>query len=329
MKFHDFGGSGTVHMLGGGAALVAAIFIGPRIGRFAIGDDGKWYTKEIRGHSTTLCTLGVFILWFGWYGFNPASTLSFGMMRVSARIAVTTTLSACSGGLCCLIIDVLHGNMPSVAPVLNGILAGLVGVTGACSVVEPYASIVIGLLAGPIYYYASKGLQKLRIDDPLDASPVHFFCGAWGTFAVGLFATKDYAMEQFGVSEDEVASVAGVFYGGNGQQLGRQLMGIAVIAAWSISTCTVMFAALKYFKKLRVPAEDERIGLDISHHGGPAYAMHNDSGFEESQRPTETRRMQVGSAQKEHPNVPLLPNSVSSDHVQGYVTDGLDTARQS
>mmetsp|Transcript_28274 Transcript_28274/g.72706 ORF Transcript_28274/g.72706 Transcript_28274/m.72706 type:complete len:447 (+) Transcript_28274:359-1699(+) len=254
--FHDFAGSGIVHMCGGGASLMAAIAIGPRHGRFT--PDG---VADMPGHSTVLAALGTFILWFGWYGFNPVSTLSYEGMYLASRVAVTTTLSAASGGVGTSIIHVLHKNQPDVGPALNGILAGLVSITAGCAVVEPYAAIIIGFIGAPVYYYASMLLKKLRIDDPLDASPVHFFSGMWGVFAVGLFATEDYLGGESW----------GAFYGGGGGQLGNQVAGLIGIAAWSCGTSGILFFAMKYAGVLRVPIEDEVMGLDESHHGGPAY----------------------------------------------------------
>jgi Amt family ammonium transporter len=259
--FHDFAGSGIVHMCGGGAALMAAIAIGPRHGRFTA--DG---VTDMPGHSTTLAALGTFILWFGWYGFNPVSTLDYGSMYTASRVAVTTTLSAAAGGSTTLILHVLHKNAPDVSPALNGILAGLVGITAGCSVVEPYAAIIIGIIAAPVYYYSSMLLKRLRIDDPLDASPVHFFCGMWGVFAVGLFATEDYLG----------GSSWGAFYGGGGEQLGNQVAGLVAIAAWTCGLSGIMFFSMKYAGILRVPIEDEVMGLDESHHGGAAY-YHTDT----------------------------------------------------
>mmetsp|Transcript_37636 Transcript_37636/g.89394 ORF Transcript_37636/g.89394 Transcript_37636/m.89394 type:complete len:301 (-) Transcript_37636:184-1086(-) len=250
-------------MLGGAAALVGAIAIGPRIGRFST-VDGKRVPNDINGHSMPLCVLGVFILWFGWYGFNPGSTGEFRNMKTAARVAVTTTMSACAGGLCTLITSVLHGHPPRVAPCLNGVLAGLVGITAACDVVEPYIAIVIGFVSGDVYYYSSALLVRLGVDDPLDASPVHFFAGAWGVISVGFFASED-------IQGPDPAVENGIFYGGNGKLLGVQLAGVAAIGLWSLGLSVLMFGTLKYFKILRVSVEDEIAGLDRSHHGGSAY----------------------------------------------------------
>lgn len=262
----DFAGSGIVHMTGGGAALMGAIFLGPRIGRFR--DDGS--CVDMPGHSTVLAALGTFILWFGWYGFNPVSTLAIMYMDDAARIAVTTTLSAATGGCATLGLHVALGNPPDVAPALNGILAGLVSITAACPVVEPWAAFLIGLIAAPVYYGASTMLKKLKIDDPLDASPVHFFCGMWGVLSVGFFASKRLTD---GYSTSECSDCYGVFMGGGGTQLGVQIAGILAIAGWTTGTSAMIFGALKAFGMLRVSEADEVCGLDESHHGGAAYSF--------------------------------------------------------
>lgn len=259
----DFAGSGVVHMTGGGAALMGALVLGPRYGRF--GADGT--VMDLPGSSVALSTLGVLILWFGWYGFNPASTLVFyGSMYVASKCAVTTTLAAASGGVTVLIVDVGFGNPPDVGPALNGILAGLVSITAGCSVVEPYAAASIGVVGGLIYYFASNALRKLQVDDPLDASPVHFFSGMWGVISVGFFATPANVMNVYGRKTD-----VGLFYGGDGLQLGIQCLGAVSIAVWTCGISFILFSTLKVLGMLRVPQEEEITGLDISHHGGAAY----------------------------------------------------------
>jgi len=244
---------------------MGAIFLGPRIGRFR--DDGT--VVDMPGHSTVLAALGTFILWFGWYGFNPVSTLAIQYMEDAARVAVTTTLSAAAGGAATLGIHVALGNPPDVSPALNGILAGLVGITAPCPVVEPWAAFLIGLLAGPIYYGTSMGLKMMKIDDPLDASPVHFFCGAWGVISVGFFADKDLTASMYG----SYSEGHGCFMGGDGVQLGVQLIGVLAIASWTCGTAAMIFGSLKLAGILRVSEADEVCGLDESHHGGAAYSF--------------------------------------------------------
>lgn len=259
----DFAGSGVVHMTGGAAALVGAVFLGPRTGRFT----PTGAVVDMPGHSTVLAALGTFILWFGWYGFNPVSTLAFEYMGDAARVAVTTTLSAAAGGCTTLAIHVALKNPPDVFPALNGILAGLVSITAPCPVVEPWAAAFIGFVGGFVYYGSSSLLKKLQIDDPLDASPVHFFCGIWGVLSVGLFAEKEYVGSVYAQDPDAY----GAFMGGGGKQLGNQIIGVLAITGWVCSTCALVFGTLKALKMLRVSAEDEELGLDSSHHGGDAY----------------------------------------------------------
>ena len=172
----DFAGSGIVHMTGGVAALVGAIFLGPRTGRFSPSGE----CIDMPGHSSVLVALGTFILWFGWYGFNPVSTLAFEYMETAARVAVTTTLGAAAGGVTALSIHYGFTKSLDVGPMCNGILAGLVSITGNCVVIEPWAAALIGAIGAAIYYGFSALLRKLKIDDPLDASSVHGACGAWG-----------------------------------------------------------------------------------------------------------------------------------------------------
>lgn len=261
----DFAGSGIVHMTGGVAALVGAIFLGPRTGRFSPSGE----CIDMPGHSSVLVALGTFILWFGWYGFNPVSTLAFEYMETAARVAVTTTLGAAAGGVTTLSIHYALTKSLDVGPMCNGILAGLVSVTGNCVVVEPWAAAIIGLIGGFVFYGSSALLKKLKIDDPLDASPVHGFCGAWGVIAAGLFAKQKYVLNDYGAEGG--ADDYGAFYGGGGKQLGNQIAGVLAIIAWVGGTSSILFFVLKYAGMLRVPVEEEEAGLDTSHHGGNAY----------------------------------------------------------
>jgi Amt family ammonium transporter len=260
----DFAGSGIVHMTGGGAALMGAIFLGPRTGRFA--EDGT--VNPMPGHSSVLAALGTMILWFGWYGFNPVSTLClFGCMSIAMRVAVMTTLAAAAGGCTGLAMDVMMGNPPDIGPCLNGILGGLVAITAPCAVCDGYAAVFIGIIGAMIEYGSEKMLLKLKIDDVLSASPVHFFAGAWGVIASGLFATQANTSQAYGSSVDDY----GAFYGGGGKQLGIQISGVLAFAAWTCGMSAIMFFALKAANVLRVSVADEATGLDESHHGGSAY----------------------------------------------------------
>jgi len=261
----DFAGSGIVHMTGGVAALVGAIFLGPRTGRFSPSGE----SIDMPGHSSVLVALGTFILWFGWYGFNPVSTLAFEYMETAARVAVTTTLGAAAGGVTALSIHYGFTKSLDVGPMCNGILAGLVSITGNCVVIEPWAAALIGAIGAAIYYGFSALLRKLKIDDPLDASSVHGACGAWGVIAAGLFAKQKYVLNDYGAEGG--ADDYGALYGGGGKQLGNQIAGVLAIIAWVGFTSSVLFGVLKYAGLLRVPVEEEEVGLDTSHHGGNAY----------------------------------------------------------
>jgi ammonium transporter, Amt family len=251
----DFAGSGVVHMVGGGAALVGAAIVGPRIGRFTNG-----HVVHFDGSNTTQVVLGTFILWLGWYGFNAGSTqCMLACMTVASRAAANTTLSIAAGGLSCLIIAILIGAPGDVMPLLNGILAGAVSITASCAMVEPYAAAVIGMVGAVVYTSSSKLMLRLEIDDPLDATAVHFFCGIWGVFATGLFATESGVESVYGYAQGW-----GVFYGGSGKQLGIQVLGIIAIAVWSCSLAAVIFSTLKAANFLRVSKEAELQGLDVS-----------------------------------------------------------------
>ncbi|KAI7846332.1 hypothetical protein COHA_000169 [Chlorella ohadii] len=252
----DFAGSGVVHMVGGGAALVGAALLGPRLGRFS--QDG--HAVQFSNASAAHMALGVFILWLGWYGFNAGSTQCFyGCMQVAATIAVNTTLATGAGGLTCLFLSVFFGAPGDIGPLLNGILAGAVSITASCAMVHSYAAVVIGAVGAAVYLGASKLLLRLRIDDPVDAAPVHFFCGAWGVLAVGFFATETFTNAAYGYAADW-----GVFYGGSGRQLGMQLLGMLCIAAWTCSLSFILFWCLRKAGWLRVDKESEQQGLDIA-----------------------------------------------------------------
>jgi len=260
----DFAGSGVVHMVGGFAGLAGAAVIGPRIGRFDA--DGK--AVAIPGHSSVLVVTGTFILWLGWYGFNPGSALAIvGGIAIPSRAAVTTTLSGAAAGLTALCIAFLKDGVWDLLAVCNGLLAGLVAVTAGCSVLEPWAAILCGAIGAAVFAGAEQLLVKLRIDDPLSAAPMHGFTGAFGVIWVGLMAKKEYVKEVYG----EGAGDWGLFYGGSGELLGCQIIGVLAIAGWTCGTMFPLFMVLKATNLLRAPADEERLGLDESHHGGSAY----------------------------------------------------------
>jgi Amt family ammonium transporter len=272
----DFAGSGVVHMTGGVTALCAAIILGPRLGRFYDEDGNALDTPvDFPAHSTALQVLGTFILWFGWYGFNPGSTLAIspsGYGAVAALCAVTTTLSAASGSVSALFTDTIMGMISEgeaeydLTMAMNGALGGLVGITANCSVVEPWAAVLIGLLSGPVYVFSSKLLVMLKIDDAVDAVPVHGFCGIWGCIATGIFASTDRVAFAYGID------TAGIFYG-KGSLIAVELIGVACILVWCAGIMTPFFIGLNLLGMLRVDPVEEKVGLDISHHKGAAYAL--------------------------------------------------------
>jgi len=272
----DFAGSGVVHMTGGATALVAAIILGPRIGRF-YDEDGNLLDKphDFPPHSVALQVLGTFILWFGWYGFNPGSTLAIspaGYGDVAALCAVTTTLSAATGAVSAMFTDTLLGFLSEgeaeydLTMCMNGCLGGLVGITAGCSVVEPWAAVLIGAISGIVYVFSSKLLVKLKIDDAVDAIPVHFFNGIWGCIATGLFAAPRHTALAYG------ATNCGLFYS-NANLLVNEILGIGFIILWVAGIMTPFFFALNMLGMFRVDPLEEKVGLDISHHKGAAYDL--------------------------------------------------------
>jgi len=262
----DFAGSTIVHMTGGVAGLVGATILGPRTGRFV---NGK--AVEMPQHNSTLVALGTFILWVGWYGFNCGSTLGINTYsRDMARIAVTTTLAPAACGVTTVAIKKLSSGKFQLGAVCNGILAGLVSITAGCSVVEAYAAIIIGMVGAFVYTGASFLLQKLHIDDPLDAFAVHGACGAWGTLAVGLFATPDFTYNLKGY--------CGAFISGcNGNLFGYQFAFVLSVTTWVAGVSAIMFFILKQCNMFRVSLSQEEEGMDSSEHGGAAYDMSNAS----------------------------------------------------
>jgi len=244
MGFHDFAGSLVVHACGGFAGLAAAIILGPRLGRFT--SEGK--SVPILGHNLSLATLGVFVLLIGWYGFNPGSQLAFaggGNVNAVCTIAVNTTLAACAGGLTGMALSWVVFKKPDLTMCLNGILAGLVGITANCDCVTNGEAIIIGAVAGVVVMAAIMLLDKLKIDDPVGAFPVHGACGVWGGIATGIFGT------------DKV--------------LTTQIIGSVAIPAFAFVTMLILFIVLKSINLLRVSEEEEVRGLDICEHGMPCY----------------------------------------------------------
>eukprot|EP00899_Mesostigma_viride_P015389 jgi/Mesvir1/23851/Mv10654-RA.1 len=268
----DFAGSGVVHLTGGTAALVGAIFCGPRLGRFA--EDGR--VIDMPGHSTVLAALGTMFLWFGWFAFNTMSAGgAFGKINFAAKASVNTCISGAASACFALIFHVYNGGAPNIGPVLNGILGGMVAITGSCALVEPYGAFIIGMTASLVYLGGAKLLKMLKIDDPLDAAPVHMFCGAWGLIAVGPFVRRDLVSFFYGKTFEY-----GFLYGGGGKQLGIQILGVVAIAAWSGATSCIVFGILSKLGVLRTKMNDELMGLDLTHHGGSHLQVIQDKGKE-------------------------------------------------
>lgn len=257
LGFHDFAGSTAVHMVGGVAAFVGAAILGPRIGKY----DSKGKPKAIPGHSLTLTALGVFILWFCWFGFNGASTVSMEGESISlaGKIFVTTNLSAAVAAVTTMIATWIRYKKPDVSMTLNGALAGLVAITAGCDTVSPLSAAIIGIVAGIVVIFAVELIDKvLKIDDPVGAVAVHGVCGALGTVMVGLF------------SDGTGTEGLGLLLGGGLQILGIQALGVVSVIAWVAVTMTIIFQIIKHTIGLRVEPEMEIAGLDISEHGLPS-----------------------------------------------------------
>jgi Amt family ammonium transporter len=260
LGFHDFAGSTVVHSVGAWAALIGAALIGPRKGKY-VRVNGRTTVKAIQGHSMPLAALGVFILWFGWYGFNAGSTLSGTDLSI-AHVATTTTLAAATGAIGAMFTSWIWFGKPDPSVSLNGALAGLVGITAGTWVVSPFGSVIIGILAGILVVLSVEFFDKvLHIDDPVGAISVHGVCGAWGTLAVGLFANGG-----------NDPGIVGLFYGGGAAQLGIQALGVLAVFAWVVVTSLVLFGVLKAAKALRVSEKEELMGLDIGEHGTESYS---------------------------------------------------------
>ncbi|WP_439809886.1 ammonium transporter [Parabacteroides distasonis] len=252
--FHDFAGSTIVHSVGGWVALVGAAIIGPRIGKY--GKDKK--SRAIPGHNLTIACLGVFILWFGWFGFNPGSQLAAageGNRTAISHVFLTTNLAACTGGFFSLIVAWFKYKKPSLSLTLNGVLAGLVGITAGCDLVSPVGAALIGAICGTVMIFAVDFIDHvLKIDDPVGASSVHGVCGCLGTILTGVFATEE-----------------GLLYSGSANFLLAQMFGALVVGCWAAFMGFTVFKGLDIVHGLRVPARVEEEGLDIYEHGETAY----------------------------------------------------------
>ena len=257
MGFHDFAGSNCIHMVGGICALIGAAILGPRIGKFVKGKDGKVEkVNAFPGHNLPIGCLGVFILWLGWYGFNGAAATTVSEL---GSIFVTTTIAPAVATVVAMIITWVKYGKPDVSMCLNASLAGLVAITAPCDVCDAFGAIVIGAVAGVLVVFGVWLLDyKLHIDDPVGAVAVHCLNGIWGTISVGLFATT---------SAPGNDDLVGLFYGGGFTLLGKQLIGFAAVASWTVVTITITFLVIRAVVGLRVTEEEEIVGLDAMEHG--------------------------------------------------------------
>jgi len=266
MSFHDFAGSTVVHTIGGFIALAGAIVLGPRLGRKFKRDGGG----PMLPHDLTIAVSGGLILWFGWYGFNPGSTLSAMDFIGIGRVATNTTLAACAAGLTSIIYGYIMTKKWDASYTTNGFLAGLVAITCPCYWVSPTGAVLLGGIAGVLVILGVDLLEWLRIDDPIGAVPVHGFCGIWGTLSLGLFACGKYGATG-PISPDNSAPLAGLFYGGGLQVLKAQLIGSACITLATFGVAMVVMLAVNAIGMLRLPAEMEAYGMDLHEHGISAY----------------------------------------------------------
>ena len=264
--FRDFAGSTIVHSIGGAISLIGAIALGPRLGRVFYRDGGG----PPLPHNIILGAVGGLILWFGWYGFNPGSTLSALDMQGIARVSFNTTMAACSAGLAALFYAYARVKKWDCGLTVNGFLAGLVAITAPCYWVSPTGAFFIGLVAGFLVIFATDALEYMRIDDPIGAVPVHLGCGIWGTLSLGLFATGAYGLPT-PTGMDASVVVKGLFYGGGTQQLIAQAIGSAAVVSATLVASIVLMYAVKATGTLRVSSEGEIEGLDLHEHGMVAY----------------------------------------------------------
>ncbi|EDX87377.1 ammonium transporter [Synechococcus sp. PCC 7335] len=248
VAFSDFAGSTVVHSVGGWAALMGAIFLGPRIGKY---QDGA--VNAIPGHNMSIATLGCLILWIGWFGFNPGSELAASLNV--PQIALVTNLAAAAGGIGATFTAWSLSGKPDLSMVINGILAGLVGITAGCGGIGYWGAVIVGLIAGIIVVFSVGFFDSIKIDDPVGATSVHLVCGIWGTLAVGLFDGE-----------------AGLFFGGGITQLIAQIIGIVAIGLFTVVVTGILWVIIKSLIGLRVSSEEELKGLDIGEHGMEAYS---------------------------------------------------------
>jgi ammonium transporter, Amt family len=260
--FWDFAGSTVVHSVGGWAALMGAAFLGPRIGKYQNGE-----SLAMPGHNMSIATLGCLILWLGWFGFNPGSVMAADPGAIT-HIALTTNMAGAVGGIAATITAWWYLGKPDLSMIINGILAGLVGVTASCAYVTITSSFIIGLVAGVIVVFAVTFFDKIGIDDPVGATSVHLVCGVWGTLAVGLFAVGPGVYSWYG---ETLGPAKGLFAGGGFGQLITQFIGVMSVGGITVLLSSIFWIALKSTLGIRVTRHEELEGLDIGEHGMEAY----------------------------------------------------------
>ena len=267
MGFHDFAGSNCIHMVGGLCALIGASILGPRIGKFGRDKNGKVTSvNAFPGHNLPIGALGVFILWLGWYGFNGAAATSVEQL---GSVFVTTTIAPAVATVVCMVFTWVKYKKPDVSMCLNASLAGLVAITAPCDSVDAAGSIVIGAVAGLLVVFGVWFCDNvIHVDDPVGAVAVHFMNGVWGTIAVGLFSTN--TVPGYSIANANGTELVGLFYGGGGELLGIQIIGLLATAGWTAVTITIAFLVIKKLIGLRVSEEEEIKGLDSTEHGLPS-----------------------------------------------------------
>lgn len=260
--FYDFAGSTAVHSVGGWAALVGAILLGPRLEKYAGGN-----INAIPGHNMSTATLGGLILWLGWFGFNPGSTMAADPEAIS-HIIVTTNMAAAAGGLAATVTSWVRFGKPDLSMIINGVLAGLVGITAGCAFVNVFSAVLIGAIAGVVVVFSIPTFEQFKIDDPVGALSVHLLCGIWGTLAVGLFSVGGDVYSWYG---EGAGPTAGLLFGGGIQQLLIQLLGVVAVGIFTSLFSFGVWLILAFSVGLRVSKQEELDGLDIGEHGMEAY----------------------------------------------------------
>jgi Amt family ammonium transporter len=262
MGFWDFAGSTVVHSVGGWAALMGAAFLGSRLGKY---QDGQ--SLALPGHNMSIATLGCLILWLGWFGFNPGSTMAADANAIT-HIALTTNMAGAVGGIAATITAWIYLGKPDLSMIINGVLAGLVGITASCAYVSMGSAFIIGAIAGVLVVFAVTFFDTIKIDDPVGATSVHLVCGVWGTLAVGLFSTGPGVYSWYG---EGAGPATGLLLGGGITQLIPQIVGILSVGGFTVLLSTIFWLALKATLGIRVSPEEELVGLDVSEHGMEAY----------------------------------------------------------